>query len=191
MGSPLMLTPGMQQVPPQGMSLRQPAQQHWGPAGHSSAGEGPAPDPQAQHPQPTPQHQNSHMHPQPMLTDPYGNLDPRSVFTLDDYKKWNLNIPNDRVTQLWNGQTQDFESWKELMLDLCATQWFGWRGILEHLTSITVPLKLETIRATDNLFGLTGPQHVVLASCLWSQLGRCMEAAQRRNRKRLAGEKEH
>ena len=123
-----------------------------------------------------------------MLQDIPDEIDPLSVFTPDDYKRWNLNIQTDRVAQLWTGKTEDYESWKELMVDLCASHWYGWRGILEHLTTINVPLRTATIYSTNNRFGLTGPQHMVLSSVLWSHLGRRMESRQRQARRRLAGE---
>ena len=88
----------------------------------------------------------------------------------------------------FNGKSDEFESWRELMIDMCATSWYGWRAIMEHLCTIGEPLNLATIRSTKLLFGLTGPQHEMLASLLWSHLGRCMDIKQRRGRRRVAGE---
>ena len=61
-------------------------------------------------PPPGPAHQHFN-HPSPMDDD--GNfmeIDPLTVFSMDDYRKWNLDIKSDRITQLWDGKSESYES---------------------------------------------------------------------------------
>ena len=116
------------------------------------------------------------------------SVDPLTAFTLEEYKRWNLNVGRDPITQIWNGESEEYETWRDLMVDVCSGQWLAWRSILDNLVTLKEPIRLGTIRDTNKCLGLTGKQHVVLSNVLWSHLGRCMDGVQRKQRKRLAGE---
>ena len=88
-------------------------------------------------------------------------INPGEAFTQEDYRSWNLDIRAEKVTELFNGKSEDYESWRDLMVDLCSAQRFGWRAILDHLVTVKTPLTMSTITSTPLHLGLTGPQHVV------------------------------
>ena len=115
-------------------------------------------------------------------------LDPYSVFSPSEYRKWNLDVRSEKVTQMWNGKSDEYETWRDLMTDLCASQCMGWRAILEDIPTSKDPLTLSKLRSTHMHLGLTGPQHVVLADVSWGDLGRCMDKTQRANQKILTGQ---
>ena len=60
-------------------------------------------------------------------------IDPLTVFTADEYKRWSLDVRSDQITQTIDGQSAKYEGWKEFSLDICASQCFGWRASLANL----------------------------------------------------------
>ena len=117
-----------------------------------------------------------------------GNVDPLTVFTYEDYKHWKLDFPLDKETTLFDGRSEAYADWRDMIVDHCATHWFRWRGVLTQLLNFDYALTTEKIFATNSWLGLNGAQLVVLSNVLWSHLGRCMTETQRRSRKRTAGE---
>ena len=108
---------------------------------------------------------------------------------MEEYRKWNLDIKSEKITQTFDGRSENYDGWTELMIDVCSTQWFGWRFILEQLVKRKEPTTTAFTRATYNWCNLNGGQLVVLSAMLWSHLGRCMNVTMRRARLRTAGEK--
>ena len=103
---------GMQQAP---MGMQQPGQAQIGMQ-------------QPQYARPTPQHLGD----SPDLgdDDDLSMVNPLDHFTMEDYRKWNLDIISEKLTQTFDGRSENYDGWKELMIDVCSTQWFGWRFIL-------------------------------------------------------------
>ena len=116
------------------------------------------------------------------------DLDPLADFTPDECRQWNLDIKMEKGTRLFNGHSETYEAWRELIVDMCATHWFKWRGLLTKLVNFKDPLTTQRIMATGRCYNLTGPQLTVLPHILWAHLGRCMDPIQRRSLKRTAGE---
>ena len=52
-------------------------------------------------------------------------VNPMDVFSPDDYRRWNLDIRTDRVTKLFGGASEEYEAWRDSMVNLCSSQWLG------------------------------------------------------------------
>ena len=115
-------------------------------------------------------------------------LDPLSAFSPEDCKRWNLDIKAERITRMWDGKKLHYESWRELIVDACASHWYAWRGVLQNPVERDRRLTATTIMKTISRMNMDGGQISVVSSILLSFLGRCTDETQRRNRKRIAGE---
>ena len=120
--------------------------------------------------------------------DPTHYIDPLEFFTMDEYRRWNLDVKHEKISHVFGGRSENYVTWRDLMIDVCSGSWFGWRGLLERIVKRETPLTSAVIRATHQWMGLSGGQLTILSTILWSHLGRCMNTTQRRNRKRTAGE---
>ena len=73
-----------------------------------------------------------HSHPQQQMSSPHGanpmplpgcvmDLDPLRVFSNDEYKKWNLDIKDGKSMRPWDGTSEAYEAWRDLIADQCST----------------------------------------------------------------------
>ena len=81
---------------------------------------------------------------------------------MEEYKKWNLDIRSERISKLFDGKSESYEIWREDMVDMCASQWFGWRNVLEQLVKRSTPLTSTVVKATNQWMGLNGGQLTVI-----------------------------